>query len=68
MFKGVNKMKNLTPLKTIRKFCIECSCGSASEVKKCIITNCALYNFRMGKNPHRTGIGNRRAVIRKNVE
>lgn len=46
----------LTPVKAIRKHCIECSCGQHSEVKKCVITTCPLYPYRMGKNPSRKGI------------
>ncbi|HRQ55040.1 MAG TPA: hypothetical protein PL018_12335 [Ignavibacteriaceae bacterium] len=47
----------MTPLKAIRKNCLECSSGSASEVNNCIITDCPLYQFRLGKNPNRAGIG-----------
>ncbi len=47
----------MTPLKAIRKNCLECSSGSANEVNNCIITDCPLYQFRLGKNPNRKGIG-----------
>ncbi len=50
-------MKNLTPLKSIRRNCIECSGGSPKEVKLCAIEDCPLHRFRFGKNPNRTGIG-----------
>jgi len=50
-------MKSLTPLKSIRKNCLECSAGSAKEVKLCQIKDCPLYRFRAGKNPNRSGIG-----------
>lgn len=43
-----------SPLKAIRAHCIECSCGSTSEVKNCIIRDCELWPFRMGNNPFRT--------------
>lgn len=43
-----------TPIKAIRKKCIECSCGQTSEVKVCPMENCPLYPFRMGKNPYNT--------------
>lgn len=42
------------PVKAIREKCLECSCGSIAEVKECSITKCALYPFRLGKNPYRT--------------
>ena len=44
--------KILTPVKAIRAKCLDCSCGSANEVKLCPITTCALYPYRFGKNPN----------------
>ncbi len=45
---------NLTnPVKAIRAKCLDCSCDSAEEVRKCPVTECALYPFRFGKNPYR---------------
>ena len=41
------------PVKAIRTFCLECSCGSTAEVKDCPRQVCPLYPFRMGKNPYR---------------
>lgn len=52
-----------TPLNAIRAKCLDCSAGSASEVKTCPITTCPLYPYRLGKNPNREGIGNLRAVF-----
>lgn len=42
-----------SPLKAIRAKCLDCSCGSAYEVKNCTIHDCELYPFRMGSNPFR---------------
>ena len=42
----------ISPLKAIRANCLECA-NSANEVKLCPCTNCPLYAFRLGKNPHR---------------
>jgi len=50
-------MKNRSPVKAIRTKCLECSAGQIKEVRDCVITDCALYPFRMGKNPNRQGIG-----------
>ena len=41
----------LTPIKSIRKKCLDCCCGSAKEVRLCTVTKCALYPYRMGKRP-----------------
>ena len=43
----------LTPLKAVRAKCIDCSGGSIHEVKLCVIPECPLYPFRLGKNPYR---------------
>jgi hypothetical protein len=56
-------MKKLTPLKAIRKKCLDCSGGQPSEVKDCIITDCPLLEYRFGKNPRRKGIGGKKAVV-----
>ena len=44
----------MTPLKAIREKCLDCCCYQKNEVKLCTETTCALYPFRMGKNPYRT--------------
>lgn len=43
----------MSPMKAIRQKCLECSCGSPTEVKECKVTKCPLYEFRFGKNPNR---------------
>ena len=46
--------------KAIREFCIECMGGRGSGqnytklIEECVSINCALYDFRFGKNPHHT--------------
>lgn len=42
-----------SPMKAIRAKCIECSGGSMSEVRLCTMETCALFPFRLGKNPFR---------------
>ena len=49
-------MDHLTPIKAIREFCLECA-GSRAEVKRCENEKCALFPYRLGKNPMRKGIG-----------
>ncbi|WP_339002229.1 hypothetical protein KST09_04355 [Fusobacterium animalis] len=41
-------MKEVTPMKAIRKKCLDCSCGSSEEVKNCFAKKCPLYQFRFG--------------------
>jgi hypothetical protein len=44
-----------TPIKAMRKKCLDCCCGSPQEVKLCPVRDCALYPYRLGKHPKRTG-------------
>lgn len=43
--------KKLTPLKAIRKKCLECSNGQIIEVRLCPVKDCAIYAYRMGHMP-----------------
>lgn len=56
-------MKNLTPLKAIRAQCLNCSAGQPSEVRKCGINDCPLFNYRFGHNPNRKGISAAKGII-----
>lgn len=38
-----------SPLKAIRKKCLDCSGGQAKEVENCWAKDCPLYLFRLGK-------------------
>lgn len=44
--------KPLTPCRAIRAKCLDCSGGKATDVRNCHITGCALFAFRMGRNPN----------------
>lgn len=45
----------LTPMKAIRKNCLECCGWMYSEVAKCEIETCCFYQYRMGKKPDQAG-------------
>ena len=45
-------MKQLTPLKAIRHFCLDCMGFNARLVRECPSVNCKFYHFRFGTNPH----------------
>ena len=50
-----NNPTSLTnPVKAIRAFCLDCCGGNPNYVKDCTALRCALYPFRMGRNPYRT--------------
>lgn len=46
--------KHLSPVKSIKAFCLDCSGDSAYEVKMCPRTDCPLYFYRLGHNTNRT--------------
>ena len=46
-----------SPLRSIREKCVDCCAGNKAEVARCQIQSCALWPFRMGRNPNRVGVG-----------
>ena len=44
-------MKKMTPIKSIRAKCIDCCCGDLREVRECLIKDCPLWPYRMGRRP-----------------
>ncbi len=54
----------LTPLRAIRKKCLDCSAGSRIEVRQCSVLDCPLYLYRMGSNPKRKGVGGGKKNLR----
>lgn len=41
-----------SPLRAIRAFCVLCMGCQPRMVAGCTATNCVMYPFRFGKNPH----------------
>ncbi|WP_158414017.1 hypothetical protein [Geoalkalibacter subterraneus] len=41
----------LTPMKAIRKKCIDCCCHSVYEPAKCTAEDCPLHPYRFGHRP-----------------
>ena len=35
--------------KAIRLKCLDCCCGQSAEVRRCPVTDCELWRYRMGK-------------------
>lgn len=44
-------MAKRTPIKAIRAKCLECSAGQMSEVRRCPVNDCPLWEYRMGHRP-----------------
>ena len=49
--KAAEAVRKNSALLAIRAKCLDCSSGSDGEIRKCPVTNCALYPFRMGRRP-----------------
>ena len=45
--------QRMGPLKALRLCCVDCSAGSAAEVRRCASLQCPAWPFRMGENPWR---------------
>ncbi len=41
------------PTKVIRQKCLDCCCGSRTEVDQCTVKDCPLFDWRLGTNPYR---------------
>lgn len=52
-------------LRVIREKCADCCAGQLAEVRRCTAVRCALWPYRMGRNPFSTRRGNP-APLRKN--
>ena len=40
-----------TPIKAIRKKCLDCSYWSPKEVRMCVVIDCPIYPYRFGRRP-----------------
>jgi len=61
-FHAYRKGKGRPSVKLIRQFCIECMGGSKRLVAECQSEDCPLHQYRLGKNPKRVGVGNKKAI------
>ena len=66
MAKGVKLYD--TPIKAIRKNCLDCCCGQVKEVRLCPIINCPLYPYRMGRRPDKATVDTLKEFYGENVE
>jgi len=45
-----------TPIKAIRKKCLNCTVNSVKEVRLCPVIQCAIYPYRFGRRPDKSTI------------
>ena len=57
-----------TPLKAIRKKCLECSYYQPKEVRLCPCINCPMYPYRFGKRPTKAILDTIKQFREENVE
>jgi len=43
--------KSHSPVSAIRRKCLDCTCGLLAEISNCPMVDCALWPYRMGRNP-----------------
>ena len=57
-----------TPIKSIRKKCLDCTAGSRKEIRLCTVVQCALYPYRFGKRPTKEIVDTINLYYEKNPE
>ena len=57
-----------TPLKSIRKKCLDCSYWQPKEVRKCVIVDCPIYPYRFGRRPNESIIDTLEQFHKEKVE
>ena len=57
-----------TPIKAIRKKCLDCSCFQPKEVRLCPEIDCACYPYRMGTRPSKATLDTMEAFYEENPE
>lgn len=60
--------KGRVKLKAIKLHCRECWGGKYQDVLECNKPDCALYDYRLGRNPKRAGMGNIANILNGGVE
>ena len=57
-----------TPLKAIRKKCLDCSYFQPSEVRKCTVIKCPIYPYRFGRRPDKVTKDTLQQFYEENLE
>ena len=57
-----------TPIKAIRKKCLDCSYWSPKEVRECTIINCPIYAYRFGRRPNKAIVDTLKRFYGEKVE
>tara|TARA_B100001248_G_scaffold218287_1_gene173674 strand:- start:158 stop:355 length:198 start_codon:yes stop_codon:yes gene_type:complete len=57
-----------TPLKAIRKKCLDCSYYQPKEVRECTCIDCPIYPYRLGRRPSESIVDIIKQFHEENVE
>ena len=57
-----------TPVKAIRKKCLDCSCFQPKEVRLCPVIDCACYPYRMGTRQSKATLDTMETFYEENPE
>ena len=57
--------QRMSPMDVIRAKCLDCSAGSAQEVRLCVSTGCVCWPYRMGRNPFRAPVSDAQREARR---
>ena len=57
-----------TPIKAIRKKCLDCTCYQPKEIRLCPIIECALYPYRFGRRPDEATLDTLKEFYSENPE
>ena len=57
-----------TPIKAIRKKCLDCTCYQPKEIRLSPVVECALYPYRFGRRPTQAIVDTIKKYYEKKVE
>ena len=57
-----------TPLKAIRKKCLNCSYWQPKEVRECTVVQCPIYSYRFGRRPNKVTVDTLKRFYKENVD
>ena len=57
-----------TPIKAIRKKCLDCTCHQPKEIRFCTVIDCPIYPYRLGHRPDEATIDTLKEFYEENPE
>ena len=57
-----------TPIKAIRKKCLDCTCNQPKEVRECTVIKYPIYPYRFGRRPDKATLDTLKEFYLENRE